>query len=384
MSNQENNGFLSPEDAAEVQSRLDADRTHAGQELNYGPELAEVSSNLVDEPQIHKAPVESPKVEVVVSDRRRMPGPVKKLVAIGAAGLTLAGGVFYLKERLPGFPDISADSDHKVEAEFDNVETIIAQRKTINFAKLTASYDYTQKLSLDRPGPSNCDTKIEDNVESTTYAEILLQDSKITIDHDNKKAFIDIRGDITLGGIIDSEEPEIDISTGFIDTCVKPANHEDIGDHIDSLDNTELLEYIEDEENSYYFVEEDWAKLFAEVNLRNANDVAFACTLLDHGESMLAEAIKYEALVFSEKLNGIEPENIYVSFSNGTYAEKLGKIQSNAAKKLMSDFERVAHMYYEVTDDHKPIETDVSDTDNGKLDTEAITECSKIKTSIED
>jgi hypothetical protein len=316
----------------------------------YFPELLPISSpdsddiGLPDRPEAVSS--QAPNVEVRVKVDRQ-PSRIRR-AAIGAGMLIVAvvAAGYAIKDRIPGLPQVVPESQHELEVEITDVETEFVFDKTIKFADIESSFEYNQHTSLDRQGliigASNCDVDIEDEITTGGIAEVLISEAVIT--KEGNKATIEVTGDVTASSKVDVTGgiPEITPASGGVDMC-RGTNEIDWANRI-----------------AYGFKDKEKPENNEDGTLKNAGEIAAACAIQAEGRGALDQAIIYQAGIFSEKLEGISPDNITVKFQGDFDEVAINGVDSTVAD-FYRDFNEVAEKYGEETDAHDEVELNVSE-----------------------
>jgi hypothetical protein len=274
-------------------------------------------------------------VDVVTRPKRRW--MFKTLGVVVTAGALLAGAK-YVSEHMPHMPQIGPDATHDLSVEIDKVESEVVYDRTITYATIDSSFDYTATNSLDRPYlPFNCDAGIDQRLETTADADILVSEAKIT--RKGNKGTIEVVGNLSTATSVDvsSGLPDVKIATGGVDVCN--------GDNERQWASRIAFGYEKKNKEGKVVEHEDGT-------VKNAGEIATACAIQKEGEGALVEAIKHNATVFSEKLDGIDPGNITVTFDTDFAEYAQSQVDSSVAD-FYKEFEDVSTKYAEETSDHQ-------------------------------
>lgn len=282
-----------------------------------------------------------------------------RAIALGVASSLIVGAVVAVTDVLPNlFPFSAPKSHHDLEASVSDVRSFVVHDKTITFADVHSSFNYSERNQLRRPDilgipdPFDCTATAEGRTETSGEAKVLIEEAAIDITGD--KATITVGGDITASTNVEIQTlPETDIATGGTDFCK--------GDH-----------------------EEDWAKRIAfgrkdnkhpekdeDGVLTNAGEIATACAIIQEGRPAFDEAIIHYAGVFTKELKDINPKNITVEYKGG-FDELAENNLNQKIAEFYKDFDDVADEYYNETDDHTKV----------KLNAKDLVDCEKHKIKV--
>lgn len=308
------------------------------------PEINDTRSNDTDNGELQ------PTINIEVRSRRHLP---RKLIA-GVTGFAmLVGAGVYVKEHMPELPQILPKANHELETEIGAPETIVVEDVSINFADIESEFKYKQHTSLDRFGPFNCDTDINQQVDIVGGASLRVDKASITIK--KKEATIDVDGQINTRTAHNLKESPINIkgASGSVDVCMPKKYKKD--------------EKITDKERS----EMDWAKLISSQTISDAGQVAVACAVVESGESLAEDVIKYNAQVFNDKLTKINPEDIHINFKN-SISQESNRIYNQSVAEFYNNYTKISDRYTKATDSHK----------NVRLNAGALTDCKGHKIKV--
>lgn len=258
-----------------------------------------------------------------------------KVIALGAVVGVGVAGVNYVKDNI--FPELPVPkSERKLEVGVGAPETIVVDDVSLNFMDSTSLFYYDYHSSLDRRlNPVNCDMDAHQKVKTTATTSIFIEQA--TIVKEGNKATITVDGDVSAQTNIsfDQDALDIDMATGGVDAC---SLNNDVG--------------VKDVKRTDEWDELDWAKAISYSTIADAGAVAEACAREEVGENAFEKAIIYNARLFSEKLQAIDPTNIKVILTED-FGQKAQDDYNQAVTDFYANFNKMATEYYSFNQDRK-------------------------------
>lgn len=258
---------------------------------------------------------------------------VRRVGKWGVRGAVVAGlvsGGMYLKDLID---DFSPDTSHKLEVDISAPETQVYPNQALDFAQVISSYEYSQKTSLDRIGPFNCDVTIaaegDNKVRTETDGEVVVD--QLTITRVGNTATIGITGDLALS------RTAVDWSDGFF------ADRMDIG----SVDVCIGVNEV------------NWATTLADTITEQAGQVAAACAVgSEAGQQVFEQSVRDFALR-TPLLNGVDPSNVAVEM--GDFDAEAAKLLIDTQEQFSKEVDDIVGEYLDETADHE--DPDINDED---------------------
>ena len=256
----------------------------------------------------------------------------KRVGAVAMVGAVAVAGI-QVKSWIDDWRNpFSTESSHAVTLEVGAPETDIYEDVYLNFAQINTTFPISLDTSLDRPGPSNCDTKTrhtgkkgeDPKITAGVSAGIFVESLSVT-KRDNQLTAT-VNGDLTLSDTsVDYGENNIHVegARGVFDVCIKSS-------------------------------ETNKARNILDVAIQNTGSVAASCALKDEaGRKVFDKAIR-KFIGNTDMADELSREQLssmrvrysdYNSSADAVYGQSVGEFRHNV--------DGVINRYLKETDKHK-------------------------------
>lgn len=260
--------------------------------------------------------------------RERRPGRVKQVAKsatyMAAAGVLFAGAV-QIKDWVDSF---TPNAKHKTALTIGAPETKVYKNVHLDLATIQSAFPVSLRTSLDRFGPSNCDTetlhtgkKGEDpKIETTTDAGLVLDSISVT----NENGIITA----IAGG-------EIHLSKSFVDYDENTINVEGASGGLDACIGTNEITQ---------------ARHIIDVAVQHAGGIAAGCALESTvGRDAFTKGLA-DFVITTNLARGVDPSAITVEIPD--YQESAQSIYGHQVAKFYDAVNGVVNSYLNQTEDH--------------------------------